>query len=311
MSSEQGGYETEESASGDKQSKAGQTEELTEAHHYDEEEPADDVTTDSSVLASSTRATSSHTDTTVESDQQSVDATSFSSSSNSSDPSSSSISSSISSSSSSDSATTDQQEGEEDPEVAYLQQRASLVQHECERIADLQKQAEEQTGAAFRAVGGVGAAAVAPTLAMQKDIDNRSVYVGQVDYSATASELQAHFQSCGTISRVTIIADKITSFPKGYAYIEFQEESSVANAIALNDTIFRGRQLKVLPKRTNTPNFSRGAAGIARGAIPPFARGRGLPLRGAAAARGFGPWRVSLRARGAPRGAYAYPYYPV
>ena len=38
--------------------------------------------------------------------------------------------------------------------------------------------------------------------------DERSVYVGQVDYSASPEELQEHFAACGTINRVTILCDR-------------------------------------------------------------------------------------------------------
>ncbi len=44
--------------------------------------------------------------------------------------------------------------------------------------------------------------------ALREDADNRSVYVGQVDYACTPEELQMHFQSCGTVNRVTILTDK-------------------------------------------------------------------------------------------------------
>lgn len=33
------------------------------------------------------------------------------------------------------------------------------------------------------------------------EIDNRSVYVGNVDYGATAEELEDHFHGCGFINR--------------------------------------------------------------------------------------------------------------
>ncbi|RKP22439.1 hypothetical protein SYNPS1DRAFT_8802, partial [Syncephalis pseudoplumigaleata] len=33
----------------------------------------------------------------------------------------------------------------------------------------------------------------------KEEADARSVYVGNVDYGATPEEVQAHFQSCGTI----------------------------------------------------------------------------------------------------------------
>lgn len=87
----------------------------------------------------------------------------------------------------------------------------------------------------------------------QNVIDSRSVYVGQVEYSASTDELSSLFSSCGTIQRVTIITDKYTGNSKGYAYIEFTDSNSVDNAILLNDTEFKGRTIKVTPKRTNIP----------------------------------------------------------
>ena len=81
----------------------------------------------------------------------------------------------------------------------------------------------------------------------REDIDARSIFVGNVDYSATPEEIQTHFQSCGSINRVTILLDKFTGHPKGYAYVEFQEPSLVNNAIVLNESLFRGRNLKVSP----------------------------------------------------------------
>jgi polyadenylate-binding protein 2 len=38
----------------------------------------------------------------------------------------------------------------------------------------------------------------------------------KVDYGSTPEEIQAHFASCGTINRVTILLDKFTGHPKGY-----------------------------------------------------------------------------------------------
>lgn len=49
----------------------------------------------------------------------------------------------------------------------------------------------------------------------KSDVDSRSIFVGNVDYSASPEEIQAHFQSCGSINRVTILLDKFTGQPKG------------------------------------------------------------------------------------------------
>ena len=42
---------------------------------------------------------------------------------------------------------------------------------------------------------------------------------------------------------------------QGYAYIEFLEVDAVQNALLLDGSELRGRQLKVLPKRTNVPGL--------------------------------------------------------
>jgi RNA recognition motif-containing protein len=55
----------------------------------------------------------------------------------------------------------------------------------------------------------------------KEEIDSRSVFVGNVDFSATAEELQQHFQAAGTINRITILCDKFTGHPKGYTSFRF------------------------------------------------------------------------------------------
>ncbi|MBA0727415.1 hypothetical protein Golax_000404, partial [Gossypium laxum] len=76
----------------------------------------------------------------------------------------------------------------------------------------------------------------------------------QVDYSCTPEEVQQHFQTCGTVNRVTIRTDKYGQ-PKGYAYVEFVEAEAVQEALLLNESELHGRQLKVTAKRTNIPGM--------------------------------------------------------
>merc|ERR1711894_783526 len=103
----------------------------------------------------------------------------------------------------------------------------------------------------------VGSAAAANMSYEEKvEVDARSVYIGNVDYGATAEELEAHFHGCGSINRVTILCDKFTGHPKGFAYVEFTDKDSVQTAQALDDSLFRGRQIKVCSKRTNRPGIS-------------------------------------------------------
>ena len=129
---------------------------------------------------------------------------------------------------------------EEDQEIAEMRRKVQEMREEAERIEKMQRQAEEAAGSSSLS---------------SSSADARSIYIGSVDYGATAEELQAHFQGCGTVERVTIMTDRFTGHPKGFAYMEFTEEESVQNALALNDSLFRGRQLKVTAKRTNVPSF--------------------------------------------------------
>jgi len=122
--------------------------------------------------------------------------------------------------------------------------------------------------------------------ANKEDVDSRSIFVGSVDYTTSPEELQQHFHGCGTINRVTILCDKFTGHPKGFAYVEFTEKDSVSNALLLNETLFKGRQLKVLSKRTNVPGLApkpafRGYSPMYRGGYyyRPYAPRRGFRSR--------------------------------
>jgi len=162
--------------------------------------------------------------------------------------------------------------GDDEEEIAAMKRRVAEMESEAAKLREMQNQLDQQSENLQRED--------------REDIDARSIFVGNVDYGATPEEIQAHFQSAGSINRVTILLDKFTGHPKGYAYVEFTEPSLVAQALVLNESLFRGRNLKVVPKRTNLPGMTRGG------------RGRGGPRGGG---RGFGYGRGGP---GAPRGGY-------
>lgn len=96
------------------------------------------------------------------------------------------------------------------------------------------------------------------------EADTRSIYVGNVDSGATAEELEAHFHGCGSVNHNTILCDKFSGHPKGFAYIEFSEKGSVRTSLALHESLFRGRQIKVIPKGTNRLGISTTDQGFPR-----------------------------------------------
>ncbi|KAI1809985.1 RNA-binding domain-containing protein [Poronia punctata] len=160
------------------------------------------------------------------------------------------------------------EEGNDEEEISAMKRRVAEMEQEAAKLRELHAALEERNQEASDD---------------RNDIDSRSIFVGNVDYSVSPEEIQAHFQSCGSINRVTILLDKFTGQPKGYAYVEFTEPTLVAQALVLNDSVLKGRNIKVTPKRTNIPGMSRG-------------RGRG---RG-----GFGRGYHSARGGYVPRGGY-------
>lgn len=128
-----------------------------------------------------------------------------------------------------------------DPELEAIKARVKEMEEEAEKIKQMQTEVDKQMA------GGstTGLATVPLSLEEKQEIDTRSVYVGNVDYGASAEELEAHFHGCGTINRVTILCNKSDGHPKGFAYIEFGSKEYVETALAMNETLFRGRQIKV------------------------------------------------------------------
>jgi len=175
-------------------------------------------------------------------------------------------------------------EGEEDEteEIRLMKQRVAEMEREAEKLRELQAAAESASTPS-------GTDGAAPSDEDKNAVDGRSVFVGNVDYSATPEELQGHFQSCGTINRITILCDKFTGHPKGFAYVEFAEPEFVDAAMALDNSLFRGRLIKVTAKRTNVPGFNRGRGrGTYRGGYRGGFRGGG----------GYQPYRARGRGRG-------------
>ncbi|XP_059713658.1 embryonic polyadenylate-binding protein 2 [Haemorhous mexicanus] len=170
----------------------------------------------------------------------------------------------------------------QDPELEAIKAKLREIEKEDERLKELQLEAENHLFMSSEA-------ALFPLTTKEKmEADQRSIYVGNVDYGGTAEELESHFNSCGQINRVTILCDKFSGHPKGYAYIEFEEQSSVKAAVELDESVFRGRVIKVLPKRTNMPGISSTDRGGYRGCF--HARG-GLGRWG-------GPYGQQPRVRG-------------
>jgi len=76
------------------------------------------------------------------------------------------------------------------------------------------------------------------------------IYVGNLSFDVTEEELRAEFVAFGKVESVSIITDKYSGRPKGFAFVEMPSVSEGQAAItALNGKTLKDRTLTVSPAR--------------------------------------------------------------
>ena len=84
---------------------------------------------------------------------------------------------------------------------------------------------------------------------------NKSLYVGNMPYSATENDLRALFEPYGPIADVRIIGDK------GFGFVEIPGENADAAIEATNGKELNGRTLTVNEARPRTERSGGGGGG--------------------------------------------------
>jgi RNA recognition motif-containing protein len=79
------------------------------------------------------------------------------------------------------------------------------------------------------------------------------LYVGNMSFDTSESEVRKAFEAHGTVDSVTIIMDRDTGRPKGFGFVEMSNEAEAKKAIeSLNGKDFMGRTLNVNEARPRT-----------------------------------------------------------
>jgi cold-inducible RNA-binding protein len=82
----------------------------------------------------------------------------------------------------------------------------------------------------------------------------KSLFVGNLSFQTTESELNELFKPFGQVGRVTLVKDRETGRARGFAFVEMPNDDEAAKAIAgLDGKAVGGRNLKVneaRPKET-------------------------------------------------------------
>jgi cold-inducible RNA-binding protein len=92
---------------------------------------------------------------------------------------------------------------------------------------------------------------------------NKKLYVGNLPYTATDSEIRSLFEQVGEIAEVSVIMDRETGRSKGFGFVEMATEEGAQEAIRK----FNGYQLNNRPLTVNEarPREERSGSGFGGG----------------------------------------------
>ncbi len=106
----------------------------------------------------------------------------------------------------------------------------------------------------------------------------KNLFVGNMSFQTTESDLSALFKPFGQVGRVHIAMDRETGRARGFAFVEMPNDDEAAKAIAgLDGKEVNGRNLKVneaRPKGDRPAPGGRNSGGGGRNSGPGGGRGR-------------------------------------
>jgi len=90
----------------------------------------------------------------------------------------------------------------------------------------------------------------------------RKIYVGNLPWSTTSSDLEAMFSPHGAVRSAEVISDRETGRSRGFGFVEMETDDGLQAAInALNGHEVNGRPLTVNEARERTPRPGGGGGG--------------------------------------------------
>ena len=90
----------------------------------------------------------------------------------------------------------------------------------------------------------------------------KRLYVGNLPWSVSSTELQAMFAEHGSVVSAEVVSDRVTGRSRGFGFVQMEaDEASNAAIEALNGLDINGRAIIVNEARERTPRFGSGAGG--------------------------------------------------
>lgn len=86
---------------------------------------------------------------------------------------------------------------------------------------------------------------------------SKSIYVGNLPWSATEDQVRNLFSEYGTVNSVNLVVDRETGRARGFGFVEMESADAINAIKALDGTPLDGRNLKVNEAQPKAPRQSR------------------------------------------------------
>jgi cold-inducible RNA-binding protein len=93
----------------------------------------------------------------------------------------------------------------------------------------------------------------------------KSIFIGNLNFETSEDDVRVTFEQYGEVTRVTLMTDRETGLPRGFAFVEMPNDEEAASAIEdLNGRQAGGRTLTVNEARPRPERPSVARPGYAR-----------------------------------------------
>lgn len=75
--------------------------------------------------------------------------------------------------------------------------------------------------------------------------EQNTIFIGNLPFSTTKTDLQALFETFGTITNIHIPVNKETGQARGFAFVSFEATTQAESALSANGQDVKGRSIKV------------------------------------------------------------------
>jgi len=83
----------------------------------------------------------------------------------------------------------------------------------------------------------------------------KSIYIGNMPYNFDEEDVKEHFEQYGEVKNVKLIFDRETQRPKGYGFVEMDDDEASQAIESLNGTQWGGRTIKVNEANPRKPRY--------------------------------------------------------